>query len=81
MEMDIEISSEKINRYKEGKLKWIINEKSDIENQMNEFNYLLMNLNKKNIENIENDNDDYLYDNEVDKLDVDEFELNKNDKI
>jgi hypothetical protein len=78
MEMDIEIGFEKI-RYKKGKLKWIINEKLNIKNQINEFEYL---LNKKNIENIEDDNDnEYLYDNEIDKLDVDEFELNENDEI
>jgi hypothetical protein len=48
---------------------------------MNEFEFLLVNLNKKNnIESIEDDNE-YLYDREVDKLDVDEFELNESDEI
>ncbi len=78
-EISIEINFKTI-RYKKGILKWIINERFNIENQMNEFKFLLENLNKKNIESNEDDNE-YLYDGEIDKLDIDEFELNENDEI
>ena len=78
-EISIEINFKTI-RYKKGILKWIINERFNIENQMNEFKFLLENLNKKNIESNEDDNE-YLYDSKIDKLDVDEFELNENDEI
>lgn len=83
IEINANINTEidfKTTRYKKGILKWIINEKLNIESQMNEFEFLLVNLNKKNIENVE-DNNEYLYDDEVDKLDVDELELNENDEI
>ncbi|CAB5394267.1 unnamed protein product [Rhizophagus irregularis] len=79
-EMDIELNFTRI-RYKKGIIKWIINEKLNIENQMNEFEFLLKNLNKKNIKNTEDDNNEYLYDDEIDKLDIDEIELNENNEI
>ncbi|PKC52851.1 hypothetical protein RhiirA1_480539, partial [Rhizophagus irregularis] len=79
-EMDIELNFTRI-KYKKGIIKWIINEKLNIENQMNEFEFLLKNLNKKNIENTEDDNNEYLYDNKIDKLDIDEIELNENNEI
>ncbi|CAG8758629.1 6575_t:CDS:2, partial [Rhizophagus irregularis] len=79
-EMDIELNFTRI-RYKKGIIKWIINEKLNIENQMNEFEFLLKNLNKKNIENTEDDNNEYLYDDKIDKLDIDEIELNENNEI